>query len=70
MSESWSKSAAAVCKELGVDPKKGLSDAQVEKLAEQHGPNELPEEEGPSGRRQCVLVTQRRWKWKTRFLSL
>jgi len=48
MSESWSKTADAVCKELSVDPKKGLSDAQIEKLAAEHGPNELPEEEGQS----------------------
>ena len=46
MAQPWSKDVKQVLQSHGVDPAKGLSIAQVEKLRKEYGPNELDKEEG------------------------
>ncbi len=49
MTEYYTQSSEDVIKELGAEPKKGLTGAEVEKRTAKYGPNRLPEEKPPSG---------------------
>ena len=46
MAQPWSKDVKQVLQSHSVDPAKGLTLAQVEKLRKEYGPNELDKEEG------------------------